>query len=152
MSAVVIVDTCVFLNVLDVPAFNQHRNHVLEIMESYLDDDSVTMLLPMAAIIETGNHIAQLADGRQRRRFAELFADQVRQALQGNAPWRPTPMPNVDSIALWLDIFPNHAMQGVGMGDLSIIKEWEAACTRHPRHRVTVWSLDHALVCYDRTP
>lgn len=152
MSAVVIVDTCIFLNVLNVPAFNQHRTGVLERLESYLGDDSVTMLLPMAAIIETGNHIAQLADGRQRRQFAQLFADEVRKALQGTAPWRPTQMPSGEVIEQWLEYFPDHAMREIGMGDLSIIKEWEAACARHPYHRVTIWSLDHAIAGYDRIP
>lgn len=36
------------------------------------------------------------------------------------------------------------------MGDLSIIKAWEAARTRHPNRRVRIWSLDGDLQSYDR--
>jgi len=46
-----------------------------------------SLLLPVAAIIETGNHIAQVADGRQRRGVAGRFVEQVKMALNGEAPW-----------------------------------------------------------------
>ena len=54
MSAVVIVDTSVFLNVLDVPSFNQDRGAVLQAFRIYVEDGA-NMLLPMAAIIETAD-------------------------------------------------------------------------------------------------
>ena len=36
----------------------------------------------MAVIYETGNHIAQLSDGRNRRRFAEVFIKEVTKAIK----------------------------------------------------------------------
>ena len=57
MSDIVIVDTSVLLNVLDVPAFNQDRAEVFERFGELLDADA-NFLLPMAAIFETGDHIA----------------------------------------------------------------------------------------------
>jgi len=152
MPSVVLVDTNIFLNALNVPAFNQAHQQVLADLEQYLADESTTLLLPMAVIFEGGNHVAQLADGNQRRRFARIFADQVRKALDGDAPWRPTQIPDMTEIADWLDVFPDHAMRGLGMGDLSIVKAWEAACTRHPNYHVKIWSLDSGLRAYDRAP
>ena len=66
MSDIVIVDTSVLLNVLDVPAFNQHRREVFAQFNELLDSGA-SFLLPMAAIFETGDHIADLPDGRRRR-------------------------------------------------------------------------------------
>ena len=50
----------------------------------------------------------------------------------------------------WLDAFPDSATQGIGMGDLSIKKEWEELCRRHRMSRVLVWTLDADLVNLDR--
>ena len=82
MLGIVIVDTTVLLNVLDVPGFNQNRDAVLAGLEELLDTGD-NLLLPMAAIFEAGNHIAQLDDGRQRRGCAKVFRDQVRAGVVG---------------------------------------------------------------------
>lgn len=148
---VVIVDTSVLLNLLDVPGRNQTRAAVLGRFEELLDA-GVNLLLPIAAIFEAGNHIARLSDGRLRRDHAQRFSDRVREALNGQAPWTVTPLPSTRELADWLSDFPESAMREVSMGDLSIVKAWESACARHPQHRVSIWSLDQHLVGYDRAP
>ena len=85
MPPVVIVDTSVLLNVLDVPDFNQDRDTVLDRFGK-LVDAGANFLLPLGTVLETGNHIADTRDGQRRRRHATLFADQVRKALKGEAP------------------------------------------------------------------
>ena len=149
MPPIVIVDTSVLLNVLDVPGFNQQRPTVLGRFGELVGAAS-NLLLPMGAVFETGNHIAQLPDGQRRRRYAEVFRDRVREALEGRAPWTLVPVPDAGQLADSLDSFPEYAMRSVGMVDLSIVKAWERACARHPRQRVSIWSLDHHLAGYDQ--
>lgn len=151
MPHVVIVDTSVLLNLLDVPGRNQDRDAVLGRFEA-LVNAGANLLLPVAAVFETGNHVARIPDGRLRRRHAEKFAGRVREALDGQAPWTVSPWPATGELAGWLDDFPDSAMRGVGMGDLSIVKAWASACTRHPSSRVSIWSLDQHLASYDRKP
>ena len=151
MSDIVIVDTSVLLNVLDVSAFNQHRAEVFERFRELLDADA-NFLPPMAAIFETGDHIADLPDGRWRRRYAEIFRDRIREALEGEAPWVPIRFPDSRQLAGWLEEFPDCAMRGPGMSDMSIIKAWEFECSRHPSRRIRFWSLDQHLRGYDREP
>ena len=151
MPPVVIVDTGVLLNILDVPGFNQDRDAVLDRFRQ-LVDDGANLLLPMGAVFETGNHIADVRDGRQRRFHASVFTDQVRKALNGEAPWTLSPLPDADQLAVWLDTFLDDAMRGLGMVDLSIKKEWERACSQHPHRRVFIWALDQHLTGYDRKP
>ena len=151
MSDIVIVDTSVLLNVLDVPEFNQHQAAVFAQFKELLNS-SASFLLPMAAIFETGNHIARLSDGGLRRRYAEIFRDRIREALEGTAPWVPIRFPDSQQLAGWLDDFPDCAMRGPGMSDLSIIKAWEIECSRHPSRRIRIWSLDQHLQGYDREP
>ena len=151
MPRIVIVDTSVLLNVLDVPGFNQDRNAVLDRFGN-LVDAGANLLLPMGAVFETGNHIAQLPDGNHRRNRAETFRDRVREALEGRAPWALLPLPNAHQLTDWLDSFPDSAMRRAGMVDLSIVKAWERTCALQPGHRVSIWSLDQHLTGYDRIP
>lgn len=150
MSAIVLVDTSVLLNVLDVPGFNQRRAHVLREFAAWVDAGAY-LFIPLAAVFETGNHIAQLADGRLRRRSAEHFVGAIQAAINDQAPWKPMRFPDVGVLGNWLNDFPNAAMQGHGMGDLSIRKDWEAQCAQFPMSRVKVWSLDADLSSLDRS-
>lgn len=117
-----------------------------------LVDIGASLLLPAAAVFEAGNHVARIPDGRRRRRHAEEFAERVREALAGQAPWTVSPWPKTGELAAWLDDFPESAMRSVGLGDFSIVKAWEGACARHPASRVGIRSLDRHLAGYDRTP
>lgn len=148
--SIVLMDTSVFCNVIDVPGFNQDRDSVLTELGNLIQRRD-TLLLPMAAVLETGNHIAQVAGGGGvRRKVAQRFCDNVSMAIDGTLPWTPTPFWETEDLKGWLSDFPDHAMRGVGMGDLSIIKEWERQCDLFPRRRVTVWSLDGDLQGYDQ--
>lgn len=149
MPSVILVDTSIFLNVLNVAGFNQNANQLRRELENFIVNDDY-LLLPIAAIVETGNHVAHLSDGGNRRRCAETFVEQVKLALSGEAPWTPTSVPDAERLADWLTEFPEHAMREISLGDLTIIKEWEAACERHPAMRVRIWSLDAQLQGYDR--
>ena len=148
--SIVLMDTSVFCNVIDVPGFNQDRDSVLTELEDLIRNRN-TLLLPMAAVLETGNHIAQITGGGGVRRTVALrFADSVSKAIDGALPWTPTPFWDVEQLRIWVSQFPESAMRGVGMGDLSIIKEWERQCILFSRRRVTIWSLDGDLQGYEQ--
>ncbi len=152
MSRIVLLDTSVLLNVLDVSGRNQHRDVVLAELE-LLIDAAAHLFIPMAAIIETGNHIAHMdGDGRVRRQTAERFVEVMRAALNDEAPWKPINFPSDAHVLTWLGEFPDSAMRRIGMGDLSMHKEWEQLCVRYPMSRVTVWSVDDDLAGLDHAP
>jgi len=146
---VVLIDTSVFLNILNVPNRNQQLKKVSEDFKNYIDLQC-TFILPMATIIETGNHIAQQGDGRMRREVAQRFIQAIKGAFEGDAPWQPAEFPNTREILSWIDDFPELAgknksarkEEGTSFGDLSIIKEFEKACRRFSMSEVFVWSLD----------
>ena len=62
MSAIVIVDTSVLLNIMDVPDRNQHKEAVLNLLGALIEAGD-HLFIPMAAIVEVGNHIAQVKNG-----------------------------------------------------------------------------------------
>ncbi|WP_026097790.1 hypothetical protein [Baaleninema simplex] len=151
MRAVAIVDTSIFCNLLNIPMMNSDRTQVMEALEQFIEEE-INLLLPMAAVYETGNHIAQLSEGRNRRRFAKLFVEQVKKSIAGDAPWQVMQLPNLEEVGEWLNRFPDSAMRGAGMGDLSIVKEWEKMRRKTPNYRVFIWSLDSDLQGYDYVP
>jgi len=160
MSAIILLDTSVYLNVLDVPRFNQDRSNVLGSFKRSIQAGDY-FLLPLATVWETGNHIADLDTGQTRRIYADKFVDDVTKAFQGETPYRVTHFPDRDEFLRWLGNFPQFVMrsksfkkqrEGISLADLSIIKEWERNCELHPMTRVRVWSLDEDLACYDRQP
>ena len=157
MSDIVLLDTSVYLNVLDVPGFNQDRDEILDEFTVRVESGDY-FLLPMATIWETGDHIADLTDGRLRRQFAQSLVEQVKQAFNNQAPFKTTYFPDREVFLQWLSDFPDYAQrnksdrqtrEGVSLSDLSIIKEWEQTRNRHRMSRVLIWSLDRDLAAYD---
>jgi hypothetical protein len=63
VSAIVLLDTSVYLNILDVPGYNQDREEILDEFLHRIEDNDL-FFLPMATIWETGNHISTLPNGR----------------------------------------------------------------------------------------
>jgi hypothetical protein len=106
----------------------------------------------MISILETGNHIGQNGDGRQRRETAERFVQFVEDALAGRAPFTPTPFFESKNLSDWLREFPDWAMRGSGFGDLTIVHEFHRQCALHRKRRVYIWSLDKHLSSCDRQP
>jgi len=159
MSSICLIDTSIFLELLNVPNYNQRRASVIEDFKTY-SQAGCTFLLPMATRLETGNHIAQNGDGTIRRKTAIRFVKEVKEAFQGIDPWRPTTFPNTAEILEWIDQFPDLAgknkapdkQEGTSFGDLSIIEEFNKSCKRFPMSEVFIWSLDRDLQNYHKIP
>lgn len=153
MSSICIIDTTVFLNLLNVPGRNQDKDKVTASFKEYADLGA-TFILPMATIIETGNHIAQNGDGGTRRKTAQRFCKAVKGAFSGDAPYQPSEFPNSTEVLTWIDKFPDQAGankspqkigEGTSFGDLSIIEEFNKCVIRFSTREVFVWSLDSDL-------
>ncbi len=147
--SICLIDTSVFVEVLAVFGRSARQKAIRGQLEQKLEDGE-SLFLPMATILETGNHIAHNGDGTQRRKVANRFVEQVKLALEGRSPFTPMVFPKQDSIRHWLAMFPDFAMRGQGLGDLSIVQDWERMRTQHSLRRVYIWSLDQHLSAYDR--
>jgi hypothetical protein len=156
MREVRFVDTSVLCDLLDVPGKNQQRDTVqAELRE--LVAANVQLVLPVAAVIETGNHIVHVAEGSARRACAERFVRLLRATAEGVLPW-------VLHAVAWDDAMLHALCDGtaatgsflelaaagmLGTGDLSILVERDLYASRTSGTTVTVWTHDQRLAAYN---
>ena len=137
------VDTCVLTNLLNIPGFNQNYAEVKRQYDEKVANKD-TFVLPIATLVETGNHIAQC--GGDKYRIAEKFKDLVLGAMCGENSFTVTPEITLKQIEEIMVNFPNEAIQGHGFGDISILQQFEDYWEKkQPIGRMCIWSLDHHL-------
>lgn len=148
------VDTSILLNLLDVPGKNQERDAVL--VEFTERRALVEFVLPVTAVVETGNHIAQLPDGWQRRSCAERFVAFLQQIVDGATPWvlhefewDERFLRDLMSGASTSMSLVSHAEAKVGCGDLCILAERDRFKLRTASGlRVDIWTKDQGLLAW----
>jgi len=126
---VLILDTSVLCCWLQVPGkeeagpvgdrWNHDRIHALLEQERA---KSSTFVLPIATLIETGNHIAQ-APG-QRFECARSLAGYLREAADAQSPWAAftdqSPLWQAENLRALADNWPLLAIGGTSIGDATI--------------------------------
>ncbi|GMQ55887.1 hypothetical protein AN1V17_02790 [Vallitalea sediminicola] len=144
------IDTSVLVNILDIPNMNACREIVLEEFESLKESGIDTLILPLATIIETGNHIAHISDGRIRRDKGTNMAGMLKDMAEGNAPWEYYEEEiNREDLLYFAEEFPEMAMAKTGLGDLSIIAAYNKYKESVPAiGHIRIWSIDNHLQSY----
>lgn len=150
------IDTSVLLELLDVPGkASQHERVKVELQRKAR---TVTMILPTAAIIETGNHICGLSNGYERRDRAVKFSQLLDLSVRARAPWqlhRATWDERLlkalrDGARTGQDLIEHATRRSLGAGDLSILAERDLyrQGVSSQTVEVRVWTLDSALSAY----
>ncbi|MEH1968848.1 hypothetical protein [Nostoc sp.] len=132
MRKVLLIDTSLLCVWLEVPGRETAGNNewnfqrVNQKIQAEIDK-STTLVLPLAAVIETGNHIAQAktANSESKRIAAHKFAKIITYAADETTPWAKFR----EQIVLWEEEglkelaakFPNQAVEKTSMGDGSIV-------------------------------
>lgn len=154
--AVVFIDTSVLCNFLRIPGKAQQQDTVSEDHQRRSEAGD-TFVLPMATVIETGNHIEQLPEslGSERRRCAENLTKILRLVAQGTEPWVLVETEwNSDLLKQFCDggegestpAFVDVATEGaLGGGDLTILIERDRYAKRVTTHEVVIWTYDQQL-------
>ena len=144
MKAICLIDTSVFVEILGIPTMNDHPEVLDQLKDKISQEEK--LFLPMATIIETGNHIAQKGD----RSHALDFVERVQLAISGTDYFAPVESFSIERLQQCIADFPNNAVRGVSLGDLSIIQDWQRQCDKNQGRTVYIWSLDTHLKGYCR--
>lgn len=126
---VLILDTSVLCCWLQVPGkeeagpTNDRWNHdrISALLEQERTQNS-TFVLPIATLIETGNHIAQAPSHRFER--ASSLANYLREAADAKSPWAAftdqSPLWQAENLRTLADSWPQLATGGTSIGDATI--------------------------------
>lgn len=129
-STVLVFDTSILCVWLEVPGKEEcgpqkdrwNFDRVNKKIEEAGKNRSV-FVLPMAALIETGNHISQIK-GAPRYKKAKEFVRFVHDAIDGKSPWVPFmgqgELWKKESLKSWVEDWGNQVQTGLSMGDASI--------------------------------
>ena len=156
MKKVLIMDTSILCVWLEVPG-KEHcgpdndkwdKKRVDSKIRREIKEES-TFVLPLASIIETGNHIAHASGSR--RKFAETLADLILKSANQDTPWAAFS----DQSILWsrenlinlATTWPDLADQGISLGDATIkdVAEYYAQMNCH----VEILTGDNGLKAYE---
>lgn len=153
------IDTSVLDYIIPVSGWSKDEVRKAELVELMAKRTrlSDTFVLPITAVVETGNHICQVKDGAQRRKAAEKLDEILRMVIDGSAPWV---LDDVDwdakflrefldgasSGSSWIDL-ATQGRGGMGGGDLALLVERDqyVARTGIDSDHVRVWTLDGGL-------
>lgn len=143
------MDTSVMTNILEVPGRCSDAQKIKEEFNFAMKQEEV-LILPIATIIETGNHIAHIADGNIRRNVAAKFGQCLRKTAEGEAPWQLYGVElDKEGLVYLADHIEEMASFEIGVGDTSIIYAYEQYKNNTPGiGRIMIWSTDQHLQGY----
>lgn len=153
MATVEFIDTSVLVEVLNIPGRNSNHRLVLKQLKQKLAE-GVQLVLPVATIIETGNHITHINEGSARRKCAQAFANLLELCAANQAPW-------VLHSASWdgamlsslctgartkMTLVQHAESRMLGSGDLSILAERDRYRERVSKGTVVrVWTQEQVM-------
>jgi len=148
------VDTSVLCELLDVPGRASCPEETRCELRRRLEAGD-RFVLPVTAVIETGNHIANVKTGDRRaaaERFVRLVRDAIDEATEATAifgaTWDETFLTRLCEGASTGEPFVDLAGSGrMGAGDVAILVEAEQLA-RRVHWPVKVWTLEAVLGAY----
>jgi hypothetical protein len=153
-SVVTFVDTSILCNILRVP--NKCSDHEAVLSEAQARQARGELfIIPVTAVVETGNHIAQVRTG-DRRAAAERFVGLIDAVRAETRPWV---LHEVEWDSSFLVALCNGSTTGqsfidlagngqLGGGDVAILVERDRYRQRTAYRTVQLWSLDAGLQAY----
>jgi hypothetical protein len=152
MKGLLLIDTSIMLEILGVPGKSSSDSDIPRQFDAMLSSNEYTLYLPIATVLETGNHISQIKakNGDVRRLIAQQFIKKVKMALDGTKPFKALAWEAAE-MGPWLDRYPDFAQSRKSFGDLSIISQYEKLCNESPQDLPKkIWTKDGHLDSYRR--
>jgi hypothetical protein len=162
-----IIDTSVFCVWLDIPERNTCNDELGKTLTSKDIQNKIVdyttqgyqFVLPMAVIIETGNHIAQIKMQDLRTEKAKQFAEHITKSLDATMPWIAFDNQKAlfetenlrEMVMTWEgEVYKTQQGQkGISMGDVAIA---QVAKFYQPTNEVMIFTGDFGLRYFEYQP
>ena len=154
MRTIWFIDTSVLCELVKVPGKDQqHKEISAEFKKRIQDGDR--FVIPITAVVETGNHIANAKTG-DRRGAATTLSQFLHMVATGTPPWEINDVHWGPEFVIaflagdstgqsFVDLAGNAQMGG---GDISILVERDVYRTRSAGWDVKVWTLEAIMGAY----
>jgi hypothetical protein len=151
MRTVAFIDTSVLCGLLEVPGKSQQHAEIRAELEQRIDDGE-EFVIPITAVIETGNHIAQSGS----RAAAERFVSLLRTSGEERSPfvvhrvgWDDEFLDELCAGNATKESFVDLAGSGrMGAGDVAILVERDRFKSASAYVNVPIWTLEAILGAY----
>lgn len=154
---VTLIDTSILCELLQVPGKSEpEREAEMRTEIDLRSAEGERMVLPITALVETGNHVAQC--GGDRHVAAQRLVDFLQLVLQANSPFL---VPELDFGQGFVAALADGASTGqtlaqlathkVGTGDVAILVQRDQLRAAGAFTAVDVWTLDQGLDQLART-
>jgi len=129
MRKIIVFDTSIYCVWLNIPGFG-NCGHDDDLWDFQRIDDKIseeiendsTLVLPLATIIETGNHLSQCNGDRYT--LAQHFCELLRKSVDNENPWaafsEQGDLWNDESLRALATNWPELAVQRISLGDATI--------------------------------
>lgn len=149
VRVVTFVDTSVLRELLGPPLGGEPQRVKAEL--SARVHSGQQFVLPVTAVIETGNAIGRATNGDDRRRLAGAFREVLLTALGPSPPWilngaqwdRASIEMLIGSVNS--EPFEGLVQRGISVGDLAVLTEAQQYAQRVDHIAVKIWTLDAEL-------
>ena len=144
------MDTSIVMNLLEIPKMCADSEEVKKEFKAAVENKEI-LILPVSTIIESGNHIAHIANGTIRREKAIMFQEFLKKTANEEAPWTLYGVElTKEDLLILAEQFPDKALKmQMGIGDMSIIRFYEKYKATTPAiGSIMIWSTDNHLSVY----
>lgn len=132
MARYLIIDTSILCVYLQVPGHTtcgkKGNEWTFERVSEKIETakrKNTTLILPIATLIETGNHISQIK-GYDIKPYANAFADLIRDSVNNVSPWDAFSVQSElwtpEELLRYAEEWPQQASDRISLGDASIIR------------------------------
>lgn len=151
MNTVLFVDTSVMVNLLNIPGKNEHHDEAMEAYHRLSGQEGTVLVIPVATLVETGNHIAHIPDGNLRFSIGKTFTELIRCAIAMDGCWATACEIPPKVLKAGMEEFLRRVPGGTGLGDATIIAQFEEYWTQQqPIGTMRIWSFDRHLQGFEK--
>ncbi|MCG8518437.1 MAG: hypothetical protein MI794_10640 [Pseudomonadales bacterium] len=129
MKKVLVIDTCILCIWIEVPGMkdcgpDDDKWDKERVSEKLINEEKekTTFVLPLATIIETGNHISQATNYRYEK--AQTLTGLISKSLKQESPWaafsEQSSLWTSEKLGELVDVWPPLAGQKISLGDATI--------------------------------
>lgn len=144
----IVWDTTALDSFLGVPGKCQHQTEVRAAYSASVSQQD-RMFIPLAAIVECGNHIAHCIWGK--RLLAQQLVRMVKDSIAGLSPFVPMRFWKKEQFSPIVDSLIENVVygKGIGMGDTTILDDCRELCRKvHNSNAVSLLTYDQDMASF----